>query len=219
MLTDRQCMTWGQNDDHFEPGLSFPIEALRDVRLREMTGNHLLLVDRGEGWERLVRSSNLTAWKLKPIRQVLHSVRKDGVAVFKDIENLKLKLPERQVCEKCGRMIPPRLGVCVACMSKRQLIGRMLRLMLPYKAAVALALTLMGLTTVLELVPPIISKWITDLVVVPAVGGAAPPDSFWYRFGDSGSARLLPDISHLAEPSRLAAHRAHCRAAAQPCQG
>jgi len=191
VLTDRRCLTWEEADGEFRPAVHVPLDALRDVQLREMTGNHLLFVDSGEGWQRLVRSSNLTAWKLKPLRQMLESVKDRGLDAFVDIENVELKLPERQVCQKCGRVVHPRLRVCLACLNKRQLLLRMLGLLFPYKAAIAVILALMAVAASLELVSPLLSKWITDLVFVPAVGGGAPATSFWYRFGHAGSIRLL----------------------------
>ncbi len=191
VLTSRRALTWEESEDGYEEAREFHLEDLRDVRLREMTGNHLLFVDRGEGWERLIRSSNMTAWKLKPTRQVLEKVSEDGEHALDDIERMELKLPERQVCEKCGRAIHPRLGVCVACMNKRQLLGRMLRLLLPYKPLVAVCLVLMAAGAGLGLVPPLITKWVMDLVFVPAAGGPAPEQSMGYIFGEAGSVQLL----------------------------
>jgi hypothetical protein len=190
VLTSRRAFTWEETDEGFEEPREFSLEDLKDVRLREMTGNHMLFVDRGQGWERLIRSSNMTSWKLKPTRQVLEKVSEDGRATLDDADRIKLKLPEREVCEKCGRAIHPRLGVCVACMNKRQLLGRMLRLLVPYKKLVVACLLLIGVTAGLTVVTPFTTKWITDLVFVPAVKGEAPDTSFWYAFGDPGSMRL-----------------------------
>ncbi|MFO8007273.1 MAG: ABC transporter ATP-binding protein [Candidatus Brocadiia bacterium] len=191
VLTDRRCASYRQDDDGYEAVIQFPLEHLRGVRLREMTGNHMLFVDRGDGWERLLRSSNMTAWKLKPARQVLEQIAEEGPAVLEQAGELELTLPERDVCEKCGRAIHPRLGVCVACMNKRKLLLRMLSLLLPYLGAVFLCMGLLLTTRVLTLVPPLVSKWITDLVFVPAVEGEAPVEHFWYRFGEPGSMPLL----------------------------
>ncbi len=191
VLTNRRCMRWQESGDGFEPDLDFPIEDLRAVQLREMTGNHMLLVDRGKGWERLLRSSNMTAWKLKPTLEVMEQLTEQGPAILEQLEELELTLPERNVCEKCGRAIHPRLGVCLACMNKRRLLGRMLKLLLPYRKVAALSFGLMVATRVLSLISPLASKWIMDLVFVPAVKGSAPETHFWYRYGEPGSLQLL----------------------------
>ncbi len=191
VLTGRRCASYRQDDDGYEAVIRFPLGELEGVRLREMTGNHILFVDRGEGWERLLRSSNMTAWKLKPARQVLEQIAEEGPAVLERADELELVLPERDVCEKCGRAIHPRLGVCVACMNKHRLLLRMLRLLLPYLEAVALCLTLIVTGILLSLVSPLVSKWIMDLVFVPAADGGAPAAHFWYRFGEAGSMELL----------------------------
>ena len=191
LLTERRCMVWIEADEELQDVTEFDVADLKDVRLREMVGNHMLFVDLGDGWQRLLRASKQTAWKLKPLRQVLERVRDDGPESLVEIGDLELRLPERQVCETCGRVIHPHLRVCLACLNKRQLFARMLRLLLPYKPAVALTLVLMGLGGCIGLIQPLITKWIPDLVFVPAVGGNVPAESFWYRYGPAGSWRLL----------------------------
>jgi len=191
VLTEKRCGTWSELEDGYKQRRIFALDELKQVRLRELTGNHILLVDRGKGWEELVRSSNLTAWKLKPARQVLEKVAAEGTAVLQPIRQVDLKLPERQVCPTCGRIIRPRLGVCLACMNKRQILLRMLKLVLPYLSMAIVAFSLLLTGVFLRLVPPLINKQIADLVLVPAVKGTAPAESFWYRFGPAGSIELL----------------------------
>ena len=191
LLTEKRCMVWDEVEEEVRSVTDFRVSDLKDVRLREMVGNHMLFVDLGDGWQRLLRASQQTAWKLKPLRQVLERVRDEGPESLADVGGLELRLPDRQVCGTCGRVIHPRLRVCLACLNKRQLLVRMLRLLLPYKAAVALVFVLMALGGGVGLIQPLITKWIPDLVFVPAVGGNAPAESFWYRYGEAGSGRLL----------------------------
>jgi len=192
VLTERNCVTWTEDEHGFRERRSFALGDLRGARLRELRGNHILVVDVGDGWEELVRSSNLTAWKLKPAVQALEKVAADGVDVLADIRQVELKLPGRQVCPTCGRIIRPRLGICLACLNKRQMFLRMLKLILPYKLAAAAAMLLLAGTIGLQLTRPLIAKGITDLVYVPVVQpDKAPLESFWYRFGPAGSINLL----------------------------
>jgi len=193
VLTERRCMTWAETDDGYRIKLEFSPEELRDVRLRDMRGNHVLFVDTGGGWKHLLRSSNTTSWKLRAITKVLETVKEQGPGALRNVADIELKLPDRPVCKKCGAPIDPRLGVCLACMNKRTLLVRMVKLLFPYKALVVLCLALMVAVTLLGLVSPLLSKWIMDLVFVPAIKGAsaAPQTSFWYRFGGAGSRDLL----------------------------
>ncbi len=191
LLTEKRCLVWDEGDEEVRRVTEFSVSDLKDVRLREMVGNHMLFVDLGDGWQRLLRASKQTAWKLRPLQQVLKRARDEGPESLADVGGLELRLPERQVCGQCGRVIHPRLRVCMACLNKRKLFARMLRLLLPYKAALALVLVLMGLGGGIGLIQPLITKWVPDLVFVPAVGGKAPAESFWYQYGEPGSWELL----------------------------
>ncbi len=191
VLTERRCAAWTEHEDGYERRVAFRLDDLREVRLRELTGNHILLVDRGSGWEELARSSNLTAWKLKPTRQVLTKVAEDGAAALEKVRELDLKLPQRHVCPTCGRIIRPRVGTCLACMNKRRVLLRLLKLLLPYWLMVVAAFVLLLLAGSRQLIGPLIQRCLIDLVFVPAVGGAAPAESFWFRFAPAGSGRLL----------------------------
>jgi ATP-binding cassette subfamily B protein len=192
VLTDRRCAAWSEEEDGFEQRLELELGELRDVKLRELTGNHILLVDRGEGWEELARSSNLTAWKLKPARQALRRVLEDGADLLRREGEPKLDLPERQVCPTCGRVIRPRVGTCLACMNKRQTFLRLLRLLLPYLGAVLLGFGLLLVTAGMGVLPPLVNRSVFNLVLVPAATDTpAPAESLWYWFAEPASFGLL----------------------------
>ena len=195
VITDRRCMTWAEGEDGYDARADFALDELKAVRLRQLTGNHILLVERGKGWEEVARSSNLTSWKLKPTLQVLEKVAEDGVTVMDDVGQIELKLPERQVCPKCGRILRPRVGTCLACLNKRGLIVRMLKLVLPYKWVFVGVLGLLVIISGLELMAPLIMRSILDLVLVPAVGGDKQDVSFWYRMAEPGTIEMLLILS------------------------
>lgn len=191
ILTNRRCSTWTEEEDGFQLRHEFNLEHLKEVRLRTLTGNHILLVDSGDGWQELVRSSNMTSWKLRPTRQVLEKVIECGAEIFENPSSLELSLPERQVCEKCGRIIRPRIGTCLACLNKRQLLMRMLDLVKPYKLQVGITFLLLISGVLLGMAVPLVGMAIVDDVMVPALGGDTNPDSFWTFLGDPGTFRLL----------------------------
>jgi ATP-binding cassette subfamily B protein len=191
VLSDTFCGTWADEEGQFSARKMFRLDDLKEVRLRELTGNHILLVRTGDGWHELVRSSNLTAWKLKPLRQVLELIAQDGRESLSDLGDLELRVPRRNVCPECGRVIGPRMRICVACMDTQQTLLRLLMLMRPYKFIVAVGFVLLLVTGALSMVPPQISRGIFDLVLVPAVKGTAPSSSIWYSIAPSGTLRLL----------------------------
>lgn len=78
--------------------------------------------------------------------------------------NINLK-KELLRCEKCGRLLPEKDGVCPACVNRGKTLLRISRYMLPYKKhAVALALLSLA-TTLLNLLPPFIQGRMIDEVL------------------------------------------------------
>jgi ATP-binding cassette subfamily B protein len=191
VLSDTFCATWAEADGEFAERGTFLLEDLAEARLRELTGNHIMQVRAGGEWHELARSSNLTAWKLRPLRQVLEMVAEKGPVALQDLGDVVLRVPHRNVCPKCGRIIRPRLRICVACMDKKGTLLRLLRLLAPHKFVVVTAFILLAVGGLIQLVPPLITGSIFDLVLVPAVQGEAPAGSFWFRFAPPGSIRLL----------------------------
>ena len=67
-------------------------------------------------------------------------------------------------CAVCGRVLS-REGVCTECMDRKQLAWRMLGFVRQYAWLAALGLGLAGLATAVQLVRPILSMWIVDVVI------------------------------------------------------
>lgn len=71
-------------------------------------------------------------------------------------------------CLKCGRQLPEKNGLCPACISRLATLGRIARYLVPYKMLAAVLAFASVATTVAELIPPLITKWIVDDVLIPA---------------------------------------------------
>ncbi len=76
--------------------------------------------------------------------------------------NLKL---ERLRCEKCDRLLPEKDGICPACVNRRKTLLRIAGFLGPYRRHAAGLIGLALLTTVINLLPPIIQGSIIDNVL------------------------------------------------------
>ena len=61
---------------------------------------------------------------------------------------------ERTRCERCGRVLPEKDGVCPACVNKLSTLGRLLRYMTPYKGRVVLLLAILIVEAGVDALPP-----------------------------------------------------------------
>lgn len=74
-------------------------------------------------------------------------------------------------CPKCGNPLDEGLQVCAQCMNKGKLAVRMLRYAKPYKLHMVIAGVLLILTTLVELIPPYLTKIMIDDVLGSAQQG------------------------------------------------
>lgn len=76
--------------------------------------------------------------------------------------NLKL---EKLRCDKCGRLLPEKDGICPACVNRSKTLARILGYLKPYRSK-AIVLTLLSLvSTALNLVPPKLQQRLVDGVL------------------------------------------------------
>lgn len=89
-----------------------------------------------------------------------------GIEQLAKGEPLSINLKQELLrCQKCGRLLPERDGVCPACVNRGKTLLRIASFMRPYKRqAVTMALLSLG-TTVLNLAPPFIQGRIIDEVL------------------------------------------------------
>ena len=80
---------------------------------------------------------------------------------------------DRVRCQKCDRPLPEKNGICPACIRRLATLGRIAGYLRPYKKQAVLLAFASVLTTVAELIPPLITKRIVDDVLVPAEGEGA----------------------------------------------
>ena len=79
----------------------------------------------------------------------------------------------RRRCDRCGRAIPRRFGVCPACLETRRLLIRLLSYAKPYWGLGVLSLSLMVLATGIGLTPTLLMGSLLDDVLAPTSEGTA----------------------------------------------
>ena len=65
-------------------------------------------------------------------------------------------------CPKCGRRLPEHTQVCATCLDKGKTVKRLLRYALPYRGRMLLAGGLVVIASLLGLIPPAITKLLTN---------------------------------------------------------
>ncbi len=137
-----------------------PMAEVAGVRTEELVGGGCLAVDRrGEGPLCVPYSQSLIA-KFAEVAE--------GIRQLSESEGLSLpELGERVRCDRCGRLLPERNGICAACIRKWHTFLRLLRYLTPQRWRLVSVILVTLATIALELSPPKITQHIIDDVLTP----------------------------------------------------
>ena len=152
-----------------------------EVRTQELVGGGRLEVEgkEGTGQISICYSSTLVA-KFAEVA--------GGIRQLSKGETLTLPTQmELNRCERCGRLLPEKDGICPFCISKWDTIRRIAAFLAPYRKRVMVFVAVSMAMTGMELVPPLLVKYIIDDVLTPKAGVGL---LLWFVAGLAG-ARLL----------------------------
>jgi len=152
-----------------DPLIKIFVRDVLKVEIRKYVGNNALIAETQDGELELIRFTNT----LKPKFEILKK-RLEAFFNFSWRSALKEE-PIKEVpsdiqrrCPKCGRVIPPWMSTCPACMSKRKVISRLLGYVKPHLYLAIFGFALTVCFTFLNLLPPYLMKILID----DAIGNA-----------------------------------------------
>jgi ATP-binding cassette subfamily B protein len=94
-----------------------------------------------------------------------------GIEQLRRGEPLTVRIDiERNRCEKCGRLLPEKDGVCPHCIRRWVTFLRICQYLRPYTGGVFLLIGASLIMSFSSLLPPIVTQWIVDRVLLPEVG-------------------------------------------------
>lgn len=136
--------------------LSVPVEEIATARNEPLvSGGRLLLI--------LKSGEDIVAATYTQTHAKLFSEAARGIEQLAHGEELSVNLThERTRCEKCGRLLPEKDGVCPSCVNRGKTMLRISRFLGPYKKQAAILGLTASLSTVLNLAPPRIQGFIID---------------------------------------------------------
>lgn len=147
------------------PLLRVPIEDISKARHEPLTSGGRLLL-------RLKNGEEITAvtYSLGAAHQFSEAAR--GIEQLAEGKELKIDLTvEQDRCQKCGRLLPEKDGVCPSCIKRGRTLLRVAGFLKPYKKP-AIMLGCFALTaTVLNLAPPLIQRRIIDGLIGHTLNG------------------------------------------------
>jgi ATP-binding cassette subfamily B protein len=134
-----------------------------------VTARHEPLVGGGRLLFRLKSGEDIAAvtYSLTNAHQFTEAAR--GIEQLAEGEPFRVDLfLERTRCDKCGRLLPEKGGICPGCIRRSRTLLRIATFLRPYRMGAALLVAASVAGTGLNLVPPLIQKQVIDGLTSPA---------------------------------------------------
>jgi ATP-binding cassette subfamily B protein len=177
LATDRRLLALspnGEGDPHVE---EIALAEITTVEIRELSGSGVIKVRTGDRGRTMAVFSKSAIARFSDVPAQLEALiakARPLVEGEKIIDGrIGSGLDKGTRCEKCGRVIPHRIGICPACLDPGKLLFRLISRALPYRGLVAISLLLMLVATFVSLSPPLLMGTLIDHVLAPVVAASA----------------------------------------------
>ena len=143
--------------------VTVPLKVIIETRIEEFVGAGRLEVEHGKDEPTYLYYSNSLSPKFAEVAEGINQLTKGE----------PLTLPteiERSRCETCGRMLPEKDGICPACVKKWDTLKRIVSYLYPYRFKVAVLMTFALANPLLNLIPPLIYRYVIDDILTPRAG-------------------------------------------------
>ncbi len=161
-VTNKRLLVLSEDGNGSAP-VEVPMSEITDAEAEVLVGNGIFHVTANGHHIELLRYSNTLATDFAKLARAVAAYAKDG----KELKTAALdEIDDKKRCDKCGRVLPVWTDICLACMKRSRTLGRMMRLLLPYKWRVVVAslLTLAG--TGISLVQPYLVRPFTNQAMI-----------------------------------------------------
>jgi ATP-binding cassette, subfamily B, bacterial len=142
-----------------ETGSELPLADVVSARAKTAVG----------GGELEIRCKTSAPLRLLYTASTAHEFVAFATAIHNAINGHRVKTPpvDKVRCERCGRLLPDKNGICPACLSKWRTLRRIAKYMAPHRRQVATLASASTLISGAALLPPVITGWIIDRVLLP----------------------------------------------------
>lgn len=153
VMTDRRVMTLGLNGN--DQDLEVPLADLTKVQIEPLVGGSSLEVSTAEDTIPLITYSQSRTDKF------IEASR--GIEQFIEDKPFLVKTTFPKVtCEKCGRRLPTKDGLCRACVSKWSMFTRICTYLTTHRTKTIVIVVMFLLISIADLLPPKITQLIID---------------------------------------------------------
>ncbi len=146
-----------------------PVAQVAEFRTQGAVGSGFLQAYVEDHWVDLARYSNAEAERFHRVARGLEELRSTG-AILTPLEEAGLATH----CEKCGQRLPARGEMCLRCIPRKAVLGRLAQMLRPYRRPALLMSSLMLVAVAAELAPPKLQQYLVDHILKGGEQGLDP---------------------------------------------
>ncbi|MCK5733531.1 MAG: hypothetical protein KAI38_05055, partial [Candidatus Latescibacteria bacterium] len=174
--------------DGIPESVTFPLKEIKSVKAEVLvSGGRLEVHTDGRVSEVLYYSGSLMDKFSETAKAIEQLAKGEEPAVSTEEDRLR--------CAQCGRLLPEKDGICPACVKKTAVLKRIAGYIRPYWVRAALLAVLSLVVTLMQLVPPYLTKILTDRVLIPQTNAALLLRLVFVMIG-IGLMRWIGSIAH-----------------------
>ncbi|MEE3258194.1 MAG: ABC transporter transmembrane domain-containing protein, partial [Candidatus Latescibacterota bacterium] len=175
IATDKRLLAYSPNGGGPPDVVDLPLAEVESLEIQDLYGSGALKVRTQTAGQIVALFSKTLTAQFAPLPDELEKLVRQARPVDDDEKITRGRLDRaylKRRCERCGQVIPRRMGICPSCLESRKLLNRFLSYSVPYwpLAVTSLAILLVG--TFIGLTPPLLLRTLIDDVMTPAADGA-----------------------------------------------
>ena len=137
-----------------------PLKVITETNIEELVGAGRLEVEHGDGEPTCLYYSNSLSPKFVEVAEAIKQLTKG------EAPTLPTEM-ERSRCDTCGRLLPEKDGVCLACVKTWDTLKRIISYLAPYRGKVVILMIFAAVSPLLSLISPLILRSMIDQVLEP----------------------------------------------------
>lgn len=166
LLTDRRLISYDPFREENGGIMIFEISDIQKAEIKRMYGNASFRVTVDGKLTEINKCSYAATEHFDAIRLYINE-KNSGKDEDSLIENAYETYTKRLLyCPKCGARLPYRNAPCLKCADKKKIFGRLFKYCKPFKIRLVLGLAGMLFMTIVNLIPPMLTKQLVDETLV-----------------------------------------------------
>ncbi|MYE90722.1 ABC transporter ATP-binding protein [Candidatus Poribacteria bacterium] len=142
-----------------------PLQVITETKIEELIGAGRLEVEHGTGEPTYLYYSNSLSPKFAEVAEAIKQLTKG------EPPTLPTEM-ERSRCDTCGRLLPEKDGICLACVKTWDTMKRILSYLAPYRSQVVILMVFVAASPLINLYSPLIVRDMIDQVLTPLADSA-----------------------------------------------